>query len=125
MNINEYNFIDFKQTSSRFSVVISLGKSNRFGFSSGLIKKYKLQDKEAALISYDKEKKAIAFRFFNEKSKGMVSFTHMKEGGAYINAKAFLSNFDIDAEKYSNRYEPKEVVVNNENIFIIELTTKK
>jgi hypothetical protein len=47
------------------------------------------------------------------------------KGGGYLNAKAFLIKFDIDAKQYKGRYLPKEVINPDQTTtYVFELKEK-
>jgi hypothetical protein len=120
--MENYLFEEFKSTSTRFSLVISLGKAERFYLSSSFCEKYGILTMSGVKLLYDKSKNAVGFRFIKDKEDGMIGIKKLDGNSAYINAKAFLGMYDIDAKKYMNRYHPKEFTdANNKKIFVIEL----
>ncbi|MFA6458981.1 MAG: hypothetical protein WCV79_01110 [Candidatus Paceibacterota bacterium] len=120
--MENYNFEEFKSTSTRFSLVISLGKAQRFYLSSSFCEKYSIQKMAGVKLLYDKNKNAVGFRFVKDKEDGMIDIKNLDGNSAYINAKAFLGMYDVNTEKYINRYHPKEITnSDNQKIFVIEL----
>jgi len=119
----EYNFEEYKSPGGRILPRITLGKSGGINISAGFAKKYDIRNVVGARVFFDKEKMAIGIVLVKEKVDGMLNIKLApKQGGGYINTRGFLIKYDIDAERWSNRYEPKEVdIPNGEKMFVIEL----
>ncbi len=124
--MDDYEFEEFKSQGSRSSIVITLGKAERFYFGGFMTQKYKLLSLTGMKLLYDKKRNAIGFKLINETEDGMVGIKKMQGKSTYINAKAFLGMYDIDALKYEGRYHPKEITSGDgKKILVIELVEKK
>ncbi len=108
MASNPYNFEEFTSFGSKFSPIISLGKTGGFGFSSGFYNRYNLKGSVAMKLFYDKERMVVAFKFFKTPENGAVELKDQDRGG-YVPVRSFLNKYDIDPAKYANRYIPKEI----------------
>ncbi|MCK5027040.1 MAG: hypothetical protein KAS07_01335 [Candidatus Pacebacteria bacterium] len=121
--MEEYDFEEFKSTGGRYNMTITLGKSERFYLGNTFCRKYKISLMRNVVLLYDKKKKAIGFKFLKEETSGSLDLKKLQDNSFYINAKTFLGIYDIlPPEKYAGRYEPKEVVMeDNSKIFVIHL----
>ncbi|KKS65284.1 MAG: hypothetical protein UV67_C0011G0013 [Parcubacteria group bacterium GW2011_GWC1_43_12] len=125
MDTNTYNFEEFTSFKGKFSSKISLGKTGGFGFSSGFYNKYNLKDSVALKIFYDKEKMAVAFKFFKNEESGAIKLKPRATGG-YVASRSFIGKYGINPLKYAGRYEPKEVMSDNlGKVYVIELKEKQ
>lgn len=120
--MSKYTFEEFKSVGSRFNLVITLGKAERFYFGSSFCQKYNILSMVGAKMFYDKTNKAVGFKFLTENEDGMVGIKKLDNKSAYINAKAFLGMYDIDSNDYLGRYHPEEITDNNgKKMFVIEM----
>lgn len=121
--MNNYNFEEFESVGTRYSMFITLGKSERFYLGSSFCRKYDIASKEAVKLLFDKSKKAVGFKFLTSKEEGSIDLKKLQDDSYYINAKAFLGMYDITpAEKWAGRYEPKEIMSEDgSKIFVIDL----
>ena len=125
MEIQGYNFEEFTSFKGKFSSKISLGKIGGFGFSSGFFHRNNLKGSVGLKLFYDKDKKAVGFKFLDSPEEGMVKLKPRQTGG-YISAISFLGKYNIDPHKYAGRYDPKEIADEKlGKIFIIELKERK
>lgn len=125
--MNDYNFEEFKSVGTRYSMFITLGKSERFYLGSSFCRKYDISSMKGVVLMYDKGKNAVGFKFLKEKTDGSIDLKKLQDDSYYINAKAFLGMYDIlPPEKFSGRYEPKEIVQGNgSKVFVIDLVESK
>lgn len=122
---NSYNFEEFTSFKGKFSPRISLVKPGGFGFSAGFFARYGLNESRVLKLFYDKAKLAVGFKFFKGDENGTVKLKGRKDTGGYVSAISFLNKYGIDVEKYTGRYEPKEIMEENlGRIFVIELKEK-
>ena len=120
--MDEYNFEEFKEAGGRFKPIISLGEKSGFGLSAGFTHSYDLTGVIGVKMYYDREKKAIAFKFLKTEESGMLS-VKLREKGGYIGAQSFVGKYKIDQKKYAGRYTPEERKDDNlGKIFVIKLT---
>lgn len=116
---------EFKNPKGRFTPLISIGGTGGVGISAGFTKKYEFNDQNTKGIKffYWKEKNAIGLLFLKEEEDGMMKprFSDNERGGAYINALALWSKFDIDFGKYVGKYLPKAVQTPKGTVYVIEL----
>ncbi len=120
--MDKYKFVEFKSTGSRFNLVITLGKAERFYLGSSFCTKYDIFSMVGVKLFYDKTNNAVGFRFVKEAEEGMVGIKSLDDKSAYINAKAFLGINDIDPQKYIGRYHPVEVTDDGgRKVFVVEL----
>lgn len=122
--MDKYNFQEYNAIGGRIIPSISLGESGGFGVSAGFIKKYDIDSSTSAVkLFYDKEKKAVAFKFSNKIEEGMLKIKMApKQGGGHISANSFLIKFDLDAKKYKGRYTPEEIEMPNVGkVYVIQL----
>lgn len=123
--MDNYNFEEFNSVGSRFNIVITLGKAERFYFGNSMCRKYNIFSLVGMKLLFDKGKNAVGFRFLTENEDGMVNIKKLDDKSAYINAKAFLGMYDIDANKFAGRYHPTEITdKNGKKMFVIELKEK-
>jgi hypothetical protein len=118
-----YTFEKFTGTGSRYDAKISLGEKSGFGLSSGFTRKYDLEGTVGVNLFYDKSSNAVAFKFLKQKEKDMagVSLRPNKNGG-YINAKAFLTKYDINQSTCHGQYDVKEIEdASFGKLYVIEL----
>lgn len=124
MKIQGYNFEQFTSFKSKFSSKISVGKTG-FGFSSGFYDKNSLKGSIGLKLFYDKDRRAVAFKFLDSMEDGMVKLKKRQTGG-YVSAVSFFGKYEINPEKYSGRYDPIKIEDDKlGTIFIIELKQKE
>lgn len=125
--MGDYNFEEFKSVGTRYNMFITLGKSERFYIGSAFCRKYEIGSMAGVILMYDKNKKAVGFKFLKERTEGSVGLKKLQDDSYYINAKAFLGMYDIlPPEKYAGRYQPKEIVNDDgSKLFVIELAEVK
>lgn len=121
--MEEYNFEEFKSTGARYSMFITLGKSERFYLGSAFCRKYGITDNSEVILMYDKNKNAVGFKFVSGKTDGSIDLKKLQDDSYYINAKAFLGMYDISpSEKYTGRYHPVEIARGDgSKVFVIDL----
>lgn len=125
MNIDNYQFEEFTDFKGKFDAKITVGKSG-FGFTSGLINKYKLDEFKALKIYFDKSQNAIAFQFFKEHEAGTIKFKKRGGGGGYLGARSFFGKYSIKPEDYAGKYAPKEIKQEQMGtLLVIELKKKQ
>lgn len=121
--MENYSFEKFRSVGSRFNITISLGESERFYLGGSFCRKYNILDKAGVELMYDKNKNAVGFRFLDKNEDGMVNLKKLGKDSAYINAKAFLGIYDIEAKRFQGKYIPKEIPNNPDGkVFVIELS---
>ena len=124
--MENYNFEEFNSVGSRFNLVITLGKAERFYFGNSLCRKYNILTLAGVKLLFDKNKDAVGFKLLTEPEDGMVGIKKLDDKSAYINAKAFLGMYDLEANKYSGRYHPTETTDSTgKKVLIIELKKKE
>lgn len=120
----EYNFEQFTEFKGKFTQIISLGKTGGFGFSTGFLERNNLKDYGFIKVFYDKNKNAVAFSFYKEKTEGAVKFKSRGAGG-YFSSKSFIGKYNINPNKYQGRYTPE--IINHPDIgriYVIHLVDK-
>jgi len=120
-NVNLVGFEEFQSTKRKFSVFISLGKSDRFYFGNGFAKKYNLDDMEGLKLFWNRQHRSIAFKFSNTLEQGMIPLKTLSDGSYYINGKEFLGMMDIDSKLVFGKYTPEILKVDDQNVFVIKL----
>jgi len=121
----EYKFEEYNSVGGRIIPKITLGRSSGLGLSAGFAKKYEIQDVVGVKLFFDRVNYAIGLKLITKPEDGMLKIKLApKQGGAYINAKAFLIKYDIKAEEVMGRYEPKEIKSEGGRMFVIELKAK-
>ena len=117
----QYNFEQFNDFKSKFKPTISLCKTGGFGFSSGFMKRYNIKSCHYLKIFFDKEKNAVAFIFLEKEEEGAVKFKNRGSSG-FFKSNSFLGKYDIDPNKFSDKYEPKIIKTNDfKDMYVIEL----
>jgi hypothetical protein len=120
-----YNFEPFNSFKGKFNPKISLGKSGGFGFSSGFMERYSLQNYHYLKIFFDKNKFAVAFQFFEKETEGAIKFKNRGNSG-FFRSNSFLGKYNIDPIKYSNKYDPIVIKTTNMgHLYAIELKLNK
>ncbi len=119
---NKFNFEEYRSIGGRIIPRITLGNGGGLNISAGFAKKYDIQNVIGVKLFFDRTNVAIGLKLLTEAEEGMLKIKLApNQGGAYINARAFLIKFDIETKKLAGRYEPKEIDSPNGKIFVIEL----
>lgn len=123
---NNFNFEAFRAIGGRIVPTFNIGKNWGVVISAGFTKKYDINSSNCAGVKFffDRDKRAIGIKFLNKPEDGMVKIRMAKKGGAYINAKSFMIRFEIDPEKVSGKYPPKELQIGDGIGYVIELKEK-
>lgn len=131
-NNKEYSWEQFDEFKGRFSSKISINKGGGISFSSGFLNKHDLKKNRFVQMFFDKDKMAIAFRFFENKeenTKGIADITIRKSTQSqygYLSALSFVNKYGIDTNIFAGRYEPVEIIDESlGKIVIINLKEQK
>lgn len=117
----KYDFIKFEGNYSRGDTKIGLNKSGLMRLSSGFCRVTNVKDFKYAVLFYDKQNNAIAFKPTNNLKDAVFSITKDRTG-ATISMKSFIIANNIDLGNRSKRYEwKKEVLSAFGEIYIIDL----
>ncbi|MFH0829232.1 MAG: hypothetical protein V1907_03575 [Candidatus Kerfeldbacteria bacterium] len=118
-----FNFERFSGVGDKWDDRISLTKSHFIGLPHAFCEKHRVADFNYVELFFDKEKKAIAFKFLKDKSDSCYRLNYSEANrSASISARSFLRFYDIDPLKYSGKYPA--VIVPDETIgpiYVIEL----
>ena len=109
--MNDFNFVLFTGHKGKNTVAISISKPGILSFTSGTIKKFNIANYNGAQLLFDKSKNTIAIKLYQEQTKDMFKFKLRKDNkGAFIACKSFLSEYELDNEKYFGKKEmPEEI----------------
>jgi hypothetical protein len=130
--MTSFNFVETPNTSSKVIDTITLTTNEYLSFPTFFVEKHKLkslgQDLFARLY-FDKQQNAIAIQFVTEKSAGLYKINVSPQYGATCKVKAFLSNNEIDAGKYTGKYEytkqsADEVGLEGGDVYIMKLKSR-
>lgn len=126
--MSQYNFEQFTKTGSKsgnYSISFN-GKSNTFGFNSGFYIKENIKQYKKAILFYDKEKKAVAFKFTNdEKALGAFTIIHGKtQSTGSLAARSFILMHTLNKKEFYGQKIPKKIYDEKfGNLIIIDLTS--
>jgi hypothetical protein len=82
-----------------------------------------------ARLYFDKQQNALAIQFVTEKSAGLYKVNVSPQYGATCKIKSFLSNNEINADKYTGKYEytkysAAEVGLEGGDVYIMKLKSR-
>ncbi len=107
--MENYNFELFTGIKGKFTPTISISKPGILSFSSGAQHRFKLSEFKAAQLLFDKEKKTIAVRLFEQEGEGRFNLRARPDNkGSFIACKSFISAYEIDPF-YGKRFTPIEL----------------
>ena len=119
--MENYNFEEFSSVGGKFQSKISLGEAG-FGLSAGFVLKNGLEKTIGVKLYYDKQKRAVGFKFLTKDEPNMLRLTLRKEKGANLGAQSFINKYGIDRRRYAGKYDPKVVNVDGHGtIYVLEL----
>jgi hypothetical protein len=127
-----FNFVETPNTSSKVIDTITLTTNEYLSFPTFFVEKHKLktlgQDLFARLY-FDKQQNALAIQFVTEKSAGLYKVNVSPQYGATCKIKSFLSNNEINADKYTGKYEytkysAAEVGLEGGDVYIMKLKSR-
>jgi len=130
--MTSFNFVETPNTSSKVIDTITLTTNEYLSFPTFFVEKHKLkslgQDLFARLY-FDRQQNAVAIQFVTEKSAGLYKINVSPQYGATCKVKAFLSNNEIDAGKYTGKYEytkhtADEVGLEGGDVYIMKLKSR-
>jgi hypothetical protein len=84
------------------NMVVSITRSNTFGFSKSLSQEYSIGRWARALIYFDRHRKRIAFRFTNDRTHpASFALNQTATGGMSIRANGSFSMYDINVQRHA------------------------
>lgn len=90
-------FTPWEQTRTRGNTPkVSIRSNGQIGFNVGAVKSYQLGDCPYIKLYYDEEQQIIGFAKTMEKETPGAMRLNVRENNAYVTAKGFLDNFQID-----------------------------
>ena len=119
-----YNFVKYKGKYLRGDNKISIQKSGLVRLSSGFCRITNAMNYKYSVLFFDSSKRAIAFKFTNEREEGALKVTKDRNA-ATISAKSFMSANHLSSRSYFRRYDwVKQNISEIGEVFIIELDKK-
>lgn len=97
------SFERFVKTGKSYRPRISIRANGQFGFTSGAIEKFQLNQYKYAVLFYDKENSKIGIKLTNNEENGILKL-QIRASNAFLSAKPFLDYYDIDHNK-TKRYD--------------------
>lgn len=124
-----FNFVETPNTTSKVIDTITLTSNEYLSFPTFFVEKHKLKSLGQDLFTrlyFDKQQNAIAIQFVTERSAGLYKVNVSPQYGATCKIKSFLSNNEIDTEKYTGKYEytkhpAGDVGLQGHEVYIIRL----
>lgn len=123
--MKEYNFVEFQPKDSKYNITISLGRPNRFYLANAFCTKNNIEVTDRVKLFYDKNKKAVGFKFLKADTPNTISLKKISAKSLYINSTSFLGMNDVSTDKYLGKYKPIEILAEDGGkIFVVELKEK-
>lgn len=121
----KFNFEQFKGAGGKFSAYrITINKGGGFQVSPGFYFKNKVGEAKTVGVFYDKDNRAIGFRFYPDEQEGAFKIIHRGKS-ATIAAKSFFSAYGMESKNFSGKYTPETVEDTAHGVLhVIELDKK-
>ncbi len=120
----DYNFVKYEGNYPRGDNKISIQKSGLVRLSSGFCRTTDAMSYKYAVLFFDSSKRAIAFKFTNERENGALKITKDRNA-ATVSAKSFINANNLNLRSYFGRYGwVKRNIPEIGEVFIIELGKK-
>lgn len=113
-----FNFKKFTDVDSSFAARISIRQNGQFGFNSGAINKFRVDDFNYCFLYFDSEFRAVGIELSRNEEGGCLQIQKQKKN-TYIRAKNFLDKYEIDYGS-SSRYELRRDEATNFLYFLLE-----
>lgn len=124
ITMKNYKFLKFNGVYSRGDTKIGLNKSGLIRLSSGFCRATNITNFKYVVLFYDRDNRAIAFKFTNLREDGILRVTK-DTTGATVSGKSFMVANNLELRSYFGRYDwEKQIIPNIGEVFIIELGKK-
>jgi len=131
-SMTSFNFVETPNTNSKVIDTITLTTNEYLSFPTFFVEKHKLKSLGSDLFArlfFDKQQNAIAIQFVTDKSAGLYKINVSPQYGATCKIKSFLSNNEIDVDKYTGKYEyskysATEVSLEGGDVYIMKLKSR-
>ncbi len=103
-------FQEFKSKRGKYTPQVSINKSGGFSLSSGMHHRYNLDRFVGVKLYFNPETYQIGIKPMEQEEEGVFRLKKREgEKGAFFSARSFLQAYNIDPEKYKDRYAPEEI----------------
>lgn len=119
-----YSFVKFSGVYPRGDAKIAINKSGLIRLSPGFCKAANIASFKYAVLFYDSNNKATAFKFTKLSEDGAFKITRDRNAGT-ISAKSFMNANNLMLRSNFGRYNWKKLTIPNiGEVFVIELGKK-
>lgn len=125
MTQSRYKFVKFTGDYTQGDDRIGLSKSGTIRLTAGFFRKANLKNFKYAILFYDPENKAIAFKFTNQWEEGVFKLTKERSSAATISALSFMKANNLNVKTYFKKYQwKKNIIPEIGEVFIMKLDEK-
>jgi len=98
-----FQFEKFTDTESSFAARITIRQTGQFGFNTGAINRYSMNDFSYCVLYFDPIRKAVGLELKSEQCEGGIEIKKT-DSNTYLRAKNFCDRYGIDYSE-SHRFE--------------------
>lgn len=95
-----FNWIPFTDTETSFAARVTIRQTGQFGFTSGAVNRFKLNDYMYAVLYFDESQRAVGIELTNFKKPGAIEIKK-SSSNTYLRSKNFCDKYGIDYSKAS------------------------
>lgn len=120
----KFEFEKFVETDASFSAKVTIRqRTGQLGFNSGAVNRFKLEQREFAILYFDPSRRVVGLEFVDTKQPGAIRISR-KPSNTYIKAKNFFDKYGIEYSE-SRRFELQHDAESSLLYFCVDCDTEE